>query len=293
MKVVVAIPAYNEEQTISTVVEETKKALGKRSFEIIVIDDGSTDRTAEAAGKAGAVVYTHPGNYGLAEAFKTAMARALEHKADVIVHTDADGQYAAEDIPKLLQKLSEGNDLVLGSRFSGKIQHMPLINRIGNRAFSKVISNISRQKISDAQTGFRAFTREVAQLQIISNYTYTQEQILRAAKAKFRIAEVPIMFKKRAYGKSRLLRNPLDYAIKAWLTIFRIYRDYEPLKFFGLFGGLILLTGLLLGGSVTYSYLTTGFVGGIPRVVLAGVFITMGIQIILFGFLADMLKGRA
>ncbi|MBI3051397.1 glycosyltransferase family 2 protein [Candidatus Woesearchaeota archaeon] len=292
MKVVVAIPAYNEEQTISTVVEEIKKALGKRSFEIIVIDDGSTDRTTEAAGKAGAVVYSHPGNYGLAEAFKTAMARALEHKADVIVHTDADGQYAAEDIPKLLQKLSEGNDLVLGSRFSGKIQHMPLINRIGNRAFSGVISGIARQRITDSQTGLRAFTSNVAKLPIISNYTYTQEQILRAARAKYRIAEVPVTFRKRTHGKSRLLRNPFDYAIKAWITIFKIYRDYEPLKFFGVFGGIILLIGLLLGFLATYSFITTGLVGGIPRVVLSGVFITMGIQIILFGFLADMLKTK-
>ncbi|MBI2134222.1 glycosyltransferase family 2 protein [Candidatus Woesearchaeota archaeon] len=291
MKIAVTIPAYNEEKTIAQVIEDIKKALDrKHNYEIIVVDDGSTDRTSKIAKESGATVYSHPMNYGLAETFKTAMQKASEHKADVIVHTDADGQYEASDIPKLIQKLNEGYELVLGSRLSGSIESMPLINRIGNKAFSIVISQITRQRITDSQTGLRAFTKEVAKLPIISNYTYTQEQILRASKAKFRIAEVPVTFKKRRSGKSRLLRNPFDYAIKAWITIFRIYRDYEPLKFFGIFGTAILAIGLVLGAFVTYSFITTGLVGGIPRVVLSGVFITMGIQIILFGFLADMMK---
>ncbi len=291
MKIAVTIPAYNEEKTIGKVIEGIKKALDrKHNYEIIVVDDGSRDKTAKIAKDAGAIVYSHPQNFGLAETFKTAMQKAIDHKADVIVHTDADGQYDAEDIPKLIQKLNEGYDLVLGSRFDGRIESMPMINKLGNRAFSAVISQITRQKITDAQTGLRAFTKEVAKLPIISNYTYTQEQILRAAKAKYRISEVPVNFLKRKDGKSRLLRNPFEYAIKAWITIFRIYRDYEPLKFFGIFGGSILLVGLILGTFVTYSFITEGLVGGIPRVVLAGVFITMGIQIILFGFLADMMK---
>ncbi|MBI2142122.1 glycosyltransferase family 2 protein [Candidatus Woesearchaeota archaeon] len=291
MKIAVTIPAYNEEETIAKVIADVKKALERKySYDIIVVDDGSTDMTAEKAKKAGATVYSHPRNYGLAEAFKTSMQKALEHKADAIIHIDADAQYDAQDIHKMLDKLSEGYDLVLGSRFRGKIHSMPALNRLGNKAFSAVISQITRQRITDAQTGLRVFTKDVAKLPIISNYTYTQEQILRAAQAKYRIADVPVSFLKRKAGKSRLLRNPFDYAMKAWITIFRIYRDYEPIKFFGVFGGVFLLLGMVLGAFSTYSFLTTGFVGGIPRVVLAGVFITMGIQIILFGFLADMMK---
>ncbi len=292
MKIVVAIPAYNEEKTIGQVISDISKTLDKKNHEIIVINDGSSDSTEATAKKAGATVYSHPRNFGLAEAFKTSMQKALEHKADIIVHTDADGQYEASDIPSLIEKVQQGNDLVLGSRFIGKIQYMPLLNRLGNRAFSRVISGITRQKITDSQTGLRAFTREVAQIEIISNYTYTQEQILRAARQRMKIAEVPVTFRRRTEGKSRLLRNPFDYAIKAWITIFRIYRDYEPLKFFGVFGSLFLFIGLLLGLFVTYSFLTTGLVGGLPRVVLSALFITMGIQIILFGFLADMIKKR-
>ncbi|MBI3034037.1 glycosyltransferase family 2 protein [Candidatus Woesearchaeota archaeon] len=289
MKVVVTIPAYNEEKTIGSVIREIKRVLDKKYiYEIIAVNDGSTDNTAQEAKKEGAVVYSHPKNYGLAEAFKTEMQKAIEHKAGIIVHTDSDGQYNAEDIPRLIQKVREGNDLVLGSRFAGKIQYMPALNRFGNKAFSSVISQITRQKITDSQTGLRAFTREVAQLPIISSYTYTQEQILRASRARLRITEVPVDFLKRKSGKSRLLRNPLDYAMKSWITLLRIYRDYEPLKFFGLFGGMILAIGSILGAFVTYSFLTTGEVGGIPRVILSGIFITTGIQIILFGFLADM-----
>lgn len=291
MKIAITIPAYNEEETIAAVISDAKKALEKKYVcDIIVVDDGSTDKTAEKARKAGATVYTHPRNYGLAETFKTEMQKAIEHKADIVVHIDADAQYDAQDIQRMLSKLGEGYDLVLGSRFSGRIQSMPFLNRMGNKAFSAVISQITRQRITDAQTGLRAFTKEVAKLPIISNYTYTQEQILRAAQAKYRIAEVPVSFLKRKSGESRLLRNPFDYAIRAWITIFRIYRDYEPIKFFGVFGGVFLLLGMVLGAFSTYSFLTTGFVGGIPRVVLAGVFITMGIQIILFGFLADMMR---
>ncbi|MBI2575362.1 glycosyltransferase family 2 protein, partial [Candidatus Woesearchaeota archaeon] len=253
MKIAVTIPAYNEEETIAEVIGDVKKALDrKHSCDIIVVDDGSTDRTAEKAKKAGAIVYSNPRNYGLAETFKTEMQKALEHKADAIIHIDADAQYNPENILQMLQKLDEGYDLVLGSRFSGKIQSMPLVNRLGNKAFSAVISQITRQRITDAQTGLRVFTKEVAQLPIISNYTYTQEQILRAAKAKYRIIEVPAEFRKRKTGKSRLLRNPFDYAMKAWITIFRIYRDYEPIKFFGVFGGVFLLLGMVLGALSTY-----------------------------------------
>ena len=116
-------------------------------------------------------------------------------------------------------------------------------------------------------------------------------QIIRAARSKFRITEIPIYFAKRQ-DKSRLISNPAEYAIKAWINIFRIYRDYQPLKFFGLFGGLFFFTGFLLGLWIIYLLATTGSVQGIPKVILSFMFISMGIQIILFGFLADMIKNR-
>lgn len=295
MNVVVSIPAYNEEATIAAVVRKIKEVLGKHrnySYRILVVDDGSTDRTAEIARAEGAVVYSHPKNYGLAEAFRTEIQQFLKLKpeADVIVHIDADGQYKAEEIPLLLKKIEEGYDFVLGSRFKGHIESMPFIKRLGNRAFSKVVSQITRTKISDAQSGFRAFTREVAEaIPIISSHTYTQEQAIKVVKGKFRIAEVPVYFAERK-GKSRLIRNPFEYAIKAWINLLRILRDYEPLRFFGVTGGIIFAVGFLLGLRLLYFYLTTGIVGHIPSLILSMLLMSVGVQIITFGFLADMLK---
>src|SRR3989344_3100404 len=143
-KIVVTIPAYNEEETLGKVIGDINLVMSKarHNYLIHVVDDGSTDKTSEIAKAAGAIVTRHPYNCGLAEAFKTEIKRCLELGANIIVHTDADGQYAAEDIPRFLTEIQNGHDLVLGSRFLGKIEHMPIIKRIGNIAFSKAISHI-------------------------------------------------------------------------------------------------------------------------------------------------------
>ncbi len=293
MKIIITIPAYNEEKTLGKVLEDIKKVTNEKKIKIqlLVVNDGSRDRTAKVAEAAGALVRSHPFNMGLAETFRTEMRTCLDLKADIIVHTDADGQYLAEDIPKLLEPIIKGEaDMVLGSRFKGKIESMPFLKRLGNKAFSHVISKIVHLPISDGQTGFRAFTKQVAEaIPVISNHTYTQETIIRAARHKFKIKEVPVYFARRD-GKSRLISNPFEYAIKAWINIFRIYRDYEPLKFFGLWGGAFIFAGFDLGISLVYLFLTTGKVGHIPLTILSMLLIVTGLQIVLFGFLADMIK---
>ncbi len=292
MKVVITIPAYNEEKTVGKVIDNIKEVMAASgySYEVIIVDDGSKDKTAEIAKSKGAAVYSHPKNYGLAETFRTEIEKCLEHNPDVIIHTDADGQYLASDIPKLITSIEDGYDLVLGSRFKGKIEHMPAIKRLGNLAFSKVISSIVGLKITDAQTGFRAFTRTVAEeIYLRSTHTYTQEQIIRAVKQKFKIKEIPIYFAKRP-GKSRLISNPFDYAIKAWINILRTYRDYEPLKFFGTMGTLFLIPGFIIGLWLVYLFLITGRMRHLGSAILSVLLIMVGIQIIFFGLLADMEK---
>ncbi|MDO8480361.1 MAG: glycosyltransferase family 2 protein [Nanoarchaeota archaeon] len=285
MELIVTIPAFNEAKTLGAVLESIKK---EAKCKILVVDDGSTDNTAEVARKAGAITISHPANLGLAEAFRTEMREVLKLKPDVIVHMDADGQYLAKEIQKLVKPVADGKaDLVLGSRFLGKIESMPLLKRWGNKAFSRVISRMTRQRITDGQTGFRAFTPEVAKLAMDSQHTYTQEQIVRAARERMRIVEVPIYFARRD-GKSRLVSNPFEYAVKAWITLLRIHRDFAPLKFFGLIGSLFMAVGFALGVWIVITLLNTGGVGGIPRVILSALFILTGIQIMLFGFLADM-----
>jgi glycosyltransferase involved in cell wall biosynthesis len=291
MKIIITIPAYNEEADIGRVIQEIKEVMTPTHYDykVQVLDDGSKDRTAEIAKSQGALVFSNPRNLGLAETFQKEMAYFLKSKADVVVHTDADGQYDPKYIPKLIQRIEEGYDLVLGSRFRGRIEKMPFVKRLGNIAFSKVITSLTKTKITDSTTGFRAFTREVAsEIDFINTFTYTQEQIIRASKQKFKITEIPIEARKTR--ESRLFKNPLQYAMKAWINIFRIYRDYDPLKFFGSFGILFFSVGFLLGLWFIYLHFTSGIQGHLGLLILTILLLLMGIQIILFGFFADMNK---
>jgi glycosyltransferase involved in cell wall biosynthesis len=291
MKIVITIPAYNEERTLPKVIEEIKRVMHptRYDYQILVLDDGSQDRTAEIAKKSGATVVSHKINRGLADTFRSEMEECLRLKADIIVHTDADGQYHPQHIPELIKKVEEGYDLVLGSRFRGRIQSMPLMKKIGNIAFSKVLSSLTKVRITDSTTGFRAFTAEVAkEINYINTFTYTQEQIIKAAKQGFRIVEIPIVA--RRTRNSRLFKSPFGYALKAWINILRIYRDYQPLSFFGRIGFAFLSLGTLIGLWMAFRFITLGYVGKTPTTMLSILLIMIGIQIIVFGFLADMVR---
>ena len=290
MKIVVTIPAYNEEKTIGNLISRIHKVMksNRYSYQILVVDDGSADKTKQIAKSSGAIVFSHPKNYGLAETFRTEIDKSLELGADIIVHIDADMQYQAEEIPKLVKEISRGYDLVLGSRFLGKIEYMPWINRFGNKAFSDVVSQIAEMQISDSQTGFRAFIKDFAKkIKIKSDHTYTQEQVIRAVKNKFKIKEVPIYFAKRK-DKSRLISNPFSYAISAWINLIRLYRDYKPLKFFGVIGTLIFSVGLFIGFYMIYLHLTTGIAGHLALLMLDVIILSVGFQLLTFALLADM-----
>ncbi|MEK6940120.1 MAG: glycosyltransferase family 2 protein [Nanoarchaeota archaeon] len=291
--IIISIPAYNEERDIGRTILEIKEALKVTSYhyKILVLNDGSKDQTAKIAQEHGAIVVSHRRNKGLAETFRSEMKECLERKADIIVHTDADGQYHPRHIPQLIEKVQQGYDLVLGSRFRGRIQYMPLTKRIGNILFSKVLSSLTKIRITDSTTGFRAFTAELArEIDFINTFTYTQEQIIKAAKQGFKITEIPI--DSRRTRKSRLFKNPFQYAVKAWINIFRIYRNYEPLQFFGKIGLSFFSIGIILGIWLVYRFITLGNVGRLPTTVLSALFMLVGIQIVLFGFLADMINNK-
>ncbi|MBI3034912.1 glycosyltransferase family 2 protein [Candidatus Woesearchaeota archaeon] len=291
MNIIVTIPSYNEEGTIGVLISKIHKVMktNQYKYEILVVDDGSKDKTRNVAKKAGAIVYPHPKNYGLGDSFNTEIKKCLELKADVIVHIDADLQYKPEEIPKLVNEIKNGYDLVLGSRFKGKIEQMPLIKRLGNIAFSKVVSQITGLKISDAQTGFRAFTKDVAErIEITSRHTYTQEQLIRAVREKFRIKEIPIYFAKRK-DESRLISSPFGYATRALINLVRVYRDFEPLKFFGAVGSAVLFVGFILGLYLVYfQFFGEGIFRHFGLMMLDILVLSIGLQIIIFGFLADM-----
>ncbi len=289
--VVVIIPAFNEEKTIEKAIVNVNKELLDFKHQVIVVDDGSTDSTVTKAKKSGAKVISHPRNRGLARAFRTGVKEALKLKPNVLVNFDADLQYDARQIPVLVREVLRGNDLVLASRFSGTIEEMPLVKKVGNLLFSKVISQITGTRISDSQTGFRAFNVCVAKLKLISNYTYTQEQIIRALRNEFRIKEVPTHFRKR-HGKSRLISSPLNYAVRAGVNLVRVYRDFAPLKFFGFIGLFLFFIGLIFGAYLTFLHFTGGIFGHLALIILTALLILIGIQIVLFGFLADIKSGN-
>ncbi|MFC1506902.1 glycosyltransferase family 2 protein [Thermoproteota archaeon] len=291
MKLIVTIPVYNEQDTIGEIIKRTKNTLD--DCKIIVIDDGSTDRTVGEAKVAGAdLIYRFKVNRGLAYAFKKGIDLAIISKADFIVNIDGDGQYDPEEIPKLVKPIMDGEaDIVLGSRFEGWIEKMPRKKRIGNVMATKITSALSGIKISDAQTGFRALSREAAsRLNIMSDYTYTQEMIIQAANKGLKVVEVPCNFRKRREGKSRLMTGIFGYARRAGLTIIRTYRDYKPLQAFFLFGGSIFFFGTLMGLRVLIHYFSTGNVNPyLPSAILSGVLLTIGFQVMILGLIADMI----
>ncbi len=293
MKLVVAIPAYNEEQSLGKVIREIPREIdGIDDVRVVVVNDGSTDNTEKVALEAGVdKVISFKQNRGLAQAFKNGLNVALEMNADVIVNIDADGQYDGAEIIELVKPIINGEaDIVLGSRFKGWIEFMPIQKRIGNLLATKATSFLSGLSVSDAQTGFRAFSKEaVLRINVMSDYTYVQETIMQAVDKGLKIVEVPVHFRRRE-GKSRLIPNIFSYAKRASLTILKTYRDYKPLKTFLFIGGAIFLVGLTVGFRVLIHYFSTGMVTPyVPSAILTAVLIIVGFQVAILALIADMI----
>lgn len=287
------IPSYNEEKTIASVIEEIPRDCCEE-VKVLVINDGSTDNTVHEAERAGADrIISFKKNQGLAPAFRAGLQAALEMGADIIVNTDGDGQYNGKEISKLIEPiLMRRADFVLGSRTKGHIEYMPLQKRIGNRIATFITRKVSSFPVSDAQSGFRAFTRECAlHLNVMADYTYVQETLIQASYYGLVIEEVPIEFRKRNSGPSRLISSIWKYAKRAGITIARGYRDFHPLTtFFGI-GFFFMLLGLLFGLRVLIGYLNTGTVNGIlPSAVLTVLLVMIGVSTVTLGFIADILK---
>lgn len=293
VKLVVTIPALNEEKTIGNVIAEIpKKIRGIDEIQVLVVDDGSTDGTSKAAKSKGAQVVRNSSNKGLAFAFARGLDAALGMDADVIVNTDADFQYNQKQIPSLIKPILDGKaDMVLGSRFKGVMEFMPAQKYWGNRMMSMLISLLTGMRISDAQTGFRAFSREAAlKVNVFSDYTYTQETILEAWEKKLVITEVPADFRRRE-GESRLISNIFVYAKRAGFTIIETYLSYKPLRVFLSTGFFIILLSLLFGYRVIGHFLSTGLVAPfLPSAILSAVLLIVGVQVTIVGLLAEMIK---
>ncbi|MEE9379551.1 MAG: glycosyltransferase family 2 protein [Candidatus Lokiarchaeia archaeon] len=222
-KIIITIPAYNEEKSIGKLLQEINLVMDRTNwyYQILVLDDGSTDNTKEIAIRNGAKVISNKTNLGLAKTFRREMEICKNLEADIIVHIDADGQYPPRYIPMMIENVFDGNDLVLGSRFGKGIYYGSICRKLGNLFFAKFFCLLLRKKIHDTTTGFRAFTKEIAQLPIKSKFTYTQEQLIRAIRSKKTVKEIPIQARKTR--KSRLFKNILEYFYRAAITFIKIF----------------------------------------------------------------------
>lgn len=251
------------------------------------------DKTVQVAKEAGAdKILSHVHNLGLAITFRDALDEALDMGADVIVNIDADGQYDPSEITKLVQPVVNNDaDIVLGSRFDGYIEEMPLSKKLGNKIATKFASRAAGKHFSDAQTGFRAFSKDAAmRLNIMGDFTYTQETLVQAVNKNLRICEVPVNFYKRE-GESRLFPSVWSYAKRGGSTLIRSYLYHKPLKTFLMIGSLVFTVGFILGLRVLIHYWTTSMVTPLlPTSVLSVLLLIVGFQVIILGLIADLIR---
>jgi len=293
MKLTILIPAYNEEKTISDCIKSIDTSFSNvNEIEIMVVDDGSSDKTAELSRDCGAVVYSFTQNQGLAKAISYGFSKAQGRKTDILVILDADNQYDPKEIPKLIDPIIEKKaDIVLGDRQVKKLDHMRLQKKIGNQMSSKIVSMLIGQKINDAQTGFRAFNRDaLTKLQIFSEYTYTQETLLQAKFKNLKIVEVPVSFRKRA-DKSRLISNIFTYAIRTVSLIASTIIFYKSFRFFGIMTLILFAISIALSIYLLNHFYTTGNIKPhYPLTVLTGVFLVTSVILAIMTVISSILN---
>ena len=297
MNILVAIPAYNEEKTIRRIIGSVPKNIGGHgSVAVLVVDDGSNDQTGSFAAEAGARVIRHKTNYGLGRTFQEIAEEALLVRADILVSIDGDGQFDAEDIPKIVQPIIDGQaDCVTASRFVDQrlIPVMPRMKRWGNKKVARLISFVTGQQMHDVSCGFRAYSQEALfRLNLFGKFTYTHETLLNLLFKDMRVLEVPIKVRgEREFGKSKVANNLWHYGYNIFNTIFRTMLDYKPLKFFGWGGVIIFAVGLCLDLFIFIRLLAIGQIFPFTSIGFGGLALNLlGLLLMIVGLLADMIN---
>jgi glycosyltransferase involved in cell wall biosynthesis len=297
VRLLVSLPALDEEATVEAVVRGVPRQIaGVDAVEVVVVDDGSRDRTAERAASAGARVIRHPSPRGVGAAFQSALAWGIESGADLIVSIDADGQFDPADIPALVRPVLEGRaDFATASRFldPALVPAMPWARLWGNRMMSRLISRLAGQRFHDVSCGMRCYGRAAAlQLHLMARFTYTQEVFLNLAFKQLRIVEVPLRVRgEREHGRSRVAPSLLAYGVRSARIIFRCYRDYHPLRFFGGIALLLLVPAAGLAAFVLLHYARTGAFSPHKWAGFAALaLLALGLGSLHLGVLGDMLN---
>lgn len=293
MKLVIQIPCYNEEKALPITLKDLpKKIEGIDEIEVLIIDDGSKDNTVEVAKSLGVKhVVNMPHNCGLAKAFVAGLQKSLEIGADIIVNTDADNQYCANDIEKLVKPILAGDaDIVIGTRPVSKIEHFSPLKKLLQKLGSCVMRLISSTEVEDAPSGFRAFSRNSAlQLNVFDNYTYTLETIIQARAKGLILKCVPINVN-ADLRKSKLVKSMFDYIIRSVFTMIRMFIIYRPFRFFAIIAGLFLTLGTILGLRFLYYYVFSSGNGHIQSLILSAILIITGVQIAVIAVLSELMS---
>ncbi len=293
MKLIVQIPCFNEEATLRETVADIPRAIeGVDQVEILVIDDGSTDGTAELTRELGVDhVVRHTSNMGLARSFRTGIDNCLRLGADIIVNTDGDNQYDGADIGRLIQPILAGEaDIVVGDRQTARLAHFSPGKKLLQALGSFVVRQLSHTDVPDTVSGFRALSREAAlHLNIVSSFSYTIEMLIQGGRKQMAITSVPVSTKATARA-SRLFKSIPDFIARSLTTMIRMYSMYQPLRVFFYLGLALSLAGAVPIIRFLYLYLTGSGEGHIQSLVLGGVLLVIGLTTFLIGLVADLIN---
>ncbi|MGQ0833295.1 MAG: glycosyltransferase family 2 protein [Microthrixaceae bacterium] len=296
MKLIIQIPCLNEEDQLPVSLGALPREVeGVDAVEWLVVDDGSTDRTVEVARALGVDhIVKLTNNKGLAFAFQAGLDACLKLGADVIVNTDADNQYSADDIPALVAPIVRGDaDMVVGDRNVMEIEHFSFAKKRLQRLGSWVVRRASGTTVPDATSGFRAYNREAALgLTVVSKFTYTLESLIQAGKSVVAVDHVVVGTNEKL-RESRLFGSTWGYVRRNFVAIFRIYAGYEPLLVFSWLAGLLLVLSGLAWAPFVWDWLVNGDRSGhLQSIVVGGVLLVAAVQTFALGVLADLIAAH-
>ncbi len=292
MKLIVQIPCYNEEETLpQTFADIPKQIEGIDEVEVLIIDDGSTDKTVEVAKRIGVNhIVRNSKNKGLARTFQAGIDACLRLGADIIVNTDGDNQYRGEDISKLIQPILAGKaEIVIGDRQTDKIPHFSKSKKKMQKIGSFIVRVLSETTVPDVVSGFRAFERSAAmQMNIVSPFSYTIETVIQAGKKHLAVDSVPIGTNAKTRD-SRLFKSIPQFVKNQITTIVRMYTMYQPLRVFFYVGSLMILLGLIPSIRFIYYFLAGAGAGHIQSLIFAAIMFITGFQVLMIGLVADVI----
>lgn len=295
MKLIIQIPCYNEAQTLEVALNDLPRRLdGIETIEYLIVNDGSADNTVEVARKWGVHhIVSFKQNKGLAKGFMAGLDGCLRNGADIIVNTDADNQYCAEDIATLIRPILNGEaDMVIGARPIDETEHFSFIKKKLQHLGSWAVRRASNTDIPDAPSGFRAFSREAAmRINVVNDYTYTLETIVQAGREKIAITSVPVRTNEEL-RPSRLFHSIWGYVKKSMITILRAYMMYKPLKCFTYLASVPMLIGLLIGFRFLYYMALGNSPGHIQSLILGCTLIIIGFLTFMIGLVADVIAAN-